>query len=209
MTIQEYTIKKLEKFNFNIEDSLVRNLESSILKVADKQGLTFVGFGYESISGNSTEIIEWWLPVKLEEAYSEITETGRSNAADKGFYVHIVNNDINLNRIEEEIQRFSSIEGEICVSDFGDNYHNPRKSTLGIVLEGKPTASFDYDCWSVVNEQTGSRVATYRGNPSRNEHWIIPAKSKIVALIVSENIYPYVAKAKVSIWDVTATYIQD
>ena len=118
-----------------------------------------------------------------KEAVS-LTEYGRKNAAAKGLYVHVFNKAVIS---AQYLREFAQITGEVCFSDLGDELLNQRSSTFGVVMRAKPTASFAFDCWSDV-DQHGIRFATAKGNPGRNEHWIIPADAELVALFCDDSI---------------------
>jgi len=113
-----------------------------------------------------------------------LTEHGRKNAAAKGLYVHVFNKAV---LSAQYVREFAQITGEVCFSDLGDQLLEQRRSTFGVVMRAKPTASFAFDCWSDI-DQHGMRFATAKGNPGRNEHWIVPADAEMVALFCDESI---------------------
>ena len=113
-----------------------------------------------------------------------LTDAGRKNAAERGLYVHVFNKAV---LSAEYAKEFCKITGEVCFSDLGDDLLEQKRSTFGIVMRAKPTASFAFDCWSDV-DQHGMRFATAKGNPGRNEHWIVPADAELVALFCDESI---------------------
>jgi len=117
---------------------------------------------------------------------ADLTRSGRESAGQHGWYVHFLNTweCTNTDSARDFAERFASITGEICVSDIGDE-HFASIDAIGLVLSGKPTATFAFDCWSRVDTH-GRRYATSHGSDGRNESWIVPADCEIVAVVYDD-----------------------
>lgn len=99
-----------------------------------------------------------------------------------GSWIHVFNE--HVSNWTEYISNFSKIQGEVCVSKESDYQFACRKQFIGVKLEGRLTAQWNYDCWSRVIAN-GKRWGTRNGGNHRNEGWIIPANSKITAIVCS------------------------
>jgi len=211
MNIINYINKKFDRLQYNdpgiycaFDDQLLYNLEKAVIKLSNKNGLIFNGFFIDA-DDRYTNDLSQSLPRNPSDYYHYETQTGRNNAAQYGMYCHIINKDININDICAEINHISQISGEICVSDIYDQQFTCRKNVIGLILQGKPTATFDCDCWSSIDKKTGRRYATeLNGNARRSESWIIPSNCKIIAVVCSDNMYQYVKDCKFDIWPITA-----
>lgn len=110
-----------------------------------------------------------------------------------GTWTHIFNDSLDLDSIDEYIESFESISGEVCVSQKEDVQFTLRSNPIGVRISGKLSAQWNFDCWSKQDE-LGNRYATRRGNPIRKEGWIRPCNSRVVA-IVCEKATPQIVKA--------------
>jgi len=141
----------------------------AIVKVAEKIGI-YIDIDY---ADGRYHLIDLFSP-------REETIRGRHNAAKKGIYIHMMNKGMD--------DGFSSITGEICASELGDWFLTRGKGTVGVLLSGTPTASFNHDCWSVIDSD-GTRRATRPYDhycSHRTEHWLIPSQCKIIGFVGEE-----------------------
>jgi len=171
MQLQTYITKKMNRL-FDTERD---DFEYLVGRFAESMGMEMV------------RSCEGWFDVP---AYRNGTQ-----APKKGVYVHMLNQDIS--DLPSYLDGLFSVSGEVCVSDIDDMQHSTRTSKIGVVFEAVPTETFDHDCWSYVNK-LGKRVAgvdsyDFEVNTARNESWIIPAKSKVKALIACENTFDEVS----------------
>lgn len=103
--------------------------------------------------------------------------------------IHVLNNDIDFDAIDEYIKDFSEISGEICASLLGDDLYTSRKGLLAVYMLAQPTAIYEADCWSRTIKSgpaKGRRIAheCFTGNPDRHELWVIPKNSRIIGIVV-------------------------
>jgi len=192
MKANEYILKKLEKYGIrknnyydaNTEvDGLYYDLENAIRRWSEKNGYLFQGFFYDCGKGFQTNIINS-LPCSPSEYYSYITDKGLTTTS--GWYVHMINKDINTD-LKAYLENFIEISGEVCFANFEDQQLHYRKSCYGVVMEGTPTHSFPFDCYSLIDPKNGLRYATKEEESTwREEHWLIPQKSNIKALIYND-----------------------
>lgn len=100
-----------------------------------------------------------------------------------GSWIHIFNETV-YNWIEY-INNFSKIQGEVCVSKETDYQFAYRNQFVGVKIEGKLTAQWNFDCWSKVIAN-GKRWGTKNGGNHRNEGWLIPADCKVTAIVCAK-----------------------
>lgn len=185
-----YLIKKIKLLIQTESEDLLKNLIEAIGKqypdyIYDKD----VFYEYIKNFHDLSMCLTDYLPKSPNSYYS--AETNSAKGGECGLYVHILNEDINLNNFSEYLKEFQEISGEICVSNFDDEQHITRRSTIGLILSGTPTKTFDCDCWSEIGKD-GKRYATRLDSYSnRSESWIIPKNSKIVGLVYNDNMQDF------------------
>ena len=119
-----------------------------------------------------------------------ISDLGKDG--EEAVYVHMLNSD--MADIVEAIGNIKGIDGEICVSNIGDDQFSIRNTKIGLMFQGKPSKTFECDCWSHTKED-GTRYATrIESHSNRNESWLVPAKSKLMAVVYNDNSYPMALK---------------
>ena len=152
-------------------------------RVADFDDPVIVNCWNYDTESYSDVVIPWIINPGIE--YQEITTSGRENADDKGMYVHMLNQ--HIDNFSDFINDFKKIDGEICVSEIGDEQLTRfSEAKLGLILRGTPTATFTCDCWSEL-DSNGRRYATRSDSYSnRSESWLIPANSEIVGIVYSD-----------------------
>lgn len=188
MNVSEYTLKKIKNLKDNhksvYSESLIQNLENALAKWSKKNNYMF-SFFYRDPGDYRKCGLRNSLPISYSEYYSFITDKGLKNIK-KGWYVHIINKDINV-ELKDYLEKFIKISGEVCFADFENQQLHYRESCYGVVMEGTPTHSFDFDCYSQIDKRNNKRYATSESYATwREEHWLIPSKSKIKALIYND-----------------------
>jgi len=182
------TIENKKYFN---DYDLMQNLNYALNNFCIKHGYIFEEFFYD----NEPCTFEDSLPQEPQKYYRYETSQGLPPAP-KDLYIHVFNNDIkNLNQY---IKDFLHINSDVCFSNINDNLHHIRKNTIAVIMEGAPTHSFNYDCWSFL-DKNGNRYATrsyydFFVNDSRSEHWLKPKDSKVKFLIYCDKTEKIVQK---------------
>lgn len=100
-----------------------------------------------------------------------------------GSWIHIFNQ--RVSNWTKYINDFSKISGEVCVSRETDYQFAYRRQFIGVKIEGQLTAQWNFDCWSKILVN-GKRWGTKNGGSHRSEGWIIPANSKITAIVCAK-----------------------
>lgn len=100
-----------------------------------------------------------------------------------GSWIHIFNRSVS--NWTEYINNFSKIQGEVCVSKETDYQFAYRSQFIGVKIEGKLTAQWNFDCWSKIIAN-GKRWGTKNGGNHRNEGWLVPADCKITAIVCAK-----------------------
>jgi hypothetical protein len=164
---------------YGLGDSLLDGLEAAVQKMAQRKSWVFDGLFYSPDGSGESVSLEESLPATLSFTFRYTTAEGEGGTY--GWYVHVFNE--HIEDLGTYVRAFEQIEGQVCFSDLGDNLHNPRRTTVAIIMAGTPTHSFNYDCWSFVDPATGLRYATEHGNPARWEYWIRPAQAEAKMLV--------------------------
>ena len=194
---KKYIIKKIQKLDENIRvlsdgktytdiiygttDSLFLSLEKAVSRLSEKNGYSFDSF-FEI--GGQESSLEDSLPMNISDLGKE---------GEEAVYVHMLNSDIQ--DIVGAIGNVKDINGEICVSNIGDDQFSIRNTKIGLLFHGKPSKTFECDCWSYTKAD-GTRYATrLESYSNRNESWLVPAKSKLMAVVYNDKSYPMALKA--------------
>jgi hypothetical protein len=182
----EKAVKNIERYNSEVE-GLLSQPGLKIVRYLSFRGDTFyVEFQRHNQRVQNVSRAIWrlrWRKEEVEETLLglEITEEARKIPTSSAKYIHVFNEEVG--DWNNYLHTFKEIQGEVCVSSPEDSWLCRRERYIAVMVEAVPTASFTYDCWSIRRED-GSRLATRRaGNNYRTEHWVVPARSKIVKVI--------------------------
>lgn len=133
----------------------------------------------------------WRRKEAIEEEFEARAEALNMNAQE---VVHISSGSIFDWNIDEYLDGFMCIEGEVCASKAGDDFHIKKWTQVGLILKAKPRAVFDYDCWSYVDEDVDNSSRTlgkskqiFSVNDRRHEIWFVPSESELIGLVASNN----------------------
>lgn len=171
--------------------ALLRHLEGTHYRIISRDDFVW---------GESDEDNYWSVsnPDEIDHvdlARAEIVDLWQRHAPDRlpgakaGLYVHVLNRlpVWTQDAVTKAVDALMACSGEVCASDIGDQQFSIRAQTIGVILQGQPTASFNYDCWSFVvasrGPYAGLRVPGEKiGDGERSEHWLVPTRCKIWGL---------------------------
>lgn len=174
-----------DRFSQGINYDLFWFLEKAVSKMSQKEGWSFVSFFLYPDDGQYGAELSASLPVDLS--------VNGGKDGEEAVYVHMLNSNLGED-IVEAIGNIRNIAGEICVSDIGDDQFSVRKTKIGLLFQGKPSRTFECDCWSYTKAD-GTRYATrLESYSNRNESWLVPAKSKILAVVYNDRSYELALK---------------
>jgi len=206
MKLIDYIIKKVEMFyNYESwiegswEDSSLKNLTSALTKWAKVRNLAFKGFYLDPYEGYHMPEDRWGdryhlgrsLPKRVSWDYTHETNAGLPPAP-AGIYLHICNENPKDGNWGKYIIDFMALKGQVCFADAVDPHFIADRDdawAIGLLLEGQPTHSFPYDCWSEIDPSNGERYATKKGFSKRSEHWIRPTEAQLIGLVVGYKWY--------------------